>query len=135
MVGNFCQKLKIVLCELWCYMWILKLLWYTLFVLNQINIFTFWIFYLFSHYFSSTLDISTTKIRSNLWRDCSPILNIQHFFVSQQEKHFSWKVHLNKATLTQNNRENRVLKVSPTEYCYIYNTDWLWAPFFSIISC
>ena len=59
------------------------------------------------------------------------------FFVSQQKKHFLWKVHLDETTLTRNNWENRVLKVSPTEYCYIYNiynTDWLWAPFYSIIS-
>ena len=51
----------------------------------------------------------------------------------QQKKHFLWKVHLDKTTLTRNNWENRVLKVSPTEYCYIYyvyNTDWLCAPFF-----
>ena len=39
-----------------------------------------------------------------------------------------------KKTLTRNNWENGMLKVSPTEYCYIYNKDWLWAPFFSIIS-
>ena len=50
------------------------------------------------------------------------------FFVNQQKKHFLWKVYLNKTTLTRNNWENRVLKVSPIEYCciyYIYNTDWL----------
>ena len=42
------------------------------------------------------------------------------FFVSQQKKHFLWKVHLDEIPLTRNNGENRVLKVSPTEYCYIY---------------
>ena len=59
------------------------------------------------------------------------------FVVSQQKKHFLWKVYLDETTLTQNNGENRVLKVSPTKFCYIYyiyNTEWLWAPFFSIIS-
>ena len=42
--------------------------------------------------------------------------------MSQQEKHFLWRVHLDKTTLTRNNWENRVLKVSRTEYCYIYYT-------------
>ena len=33
-------------------------------------------------------------------------------FVSQQKKHFLWMVHLDKTTLTPNNWENRVIKVS-----------------------
>ena len=37
------------------------------------------------------------------------------FFVPQQKKHLLWKVHLDKTTLTQDNRE-RVLKVSPTHF-------------------
>ena len=55
-------------------------------------------------------------------------INLQHFFVSQQKKHILWEVYIDKITLTHNNWENWVLKVSPTEYCcicYIYNTDWL----------
>ena len=55
------------------------------------------------------------------------------FSVFQQKKHFLWKVHLDKTTITRNNWESRVLKVSLTKYCYIhciYNTDWLWAPYF-----
>ena len=50
------------------------------------------------------------------------------FFVSQQKKWFLWKVHLDKTTLTRNNWEKWCSK-----YCYvyyIYNTDWLWAPYF-----
>ena len=39
------------------------------------------------------------------------------FFLSQQKKHFLWKVHLDETTLTQNNWGDRVRKVSPTEYC------------------
>ena len=53
------------------------------------------------------------------------------FFLCQQKKSFLWKVHLDITSLR--NWENRVAKVSPTEYCYlsyIYNTDWLWAPYF-----
>ena len=46
------------------------------------------------------------------------IFNI--FFIPLEKKHFLWKVHLDKTTLTQNNWEIRVLKVSLTEYCYIY---------------
>ena len=46
---------------------------------------------------------------------------------------FLWKVHLNKSNPTQNNLENRVLKVSPNGYCYIYNTDSP-STIFSIIS-
>ena len=41
--------------------------------------------------------------------------------------------HLDRTTLIRNNWGNRVLKGSPTEYYYIYyiyNTDWLCAPFF-----
>ena len=54
-------------------------------------------------------------------------------FVALPKKHFLWKVHLAKTTLTRNNWEKRVHKVTPTEdyyIYYIYNTDWLCAPFF-----
>ena len=40
--------------------------------------------------------------------------------MSGQKKHFLWKVHLDEITLKQNNWENSVLKVSPTEYFYVY---------------
>ena len=42
------------------------------------------------------------------------------FLVSQQKKHILHKVHFNKTTLTRNNLEKRVLKVSPTKYFYVY---------------
>ena len=42
------------------------------------------------------------------------------FFVSQQNEHFLWKVHLDKTTLTRINKESNLFKVSPTEFCYIY---------------
>ena len=44
------------------------------------------------------------------------------FFVSQQKKHFLWRVHLDKTTLTRNNLENWVLIVSPTEIYSIFIT-------------
>ena len=44
---------------------------------------------------------------------------ITFFFVSQQKKHFLWKVHLDKTTLTRNNWENRGVKFSQVECCYI----------------
>ena len=54
-----------------------------------------------------------------------------------RKKHFLWKVHLDKTTLTRNIWEKRVHKASPTEDYYIYyilyNTGWLSIPFFSII--
>ena len=59
----------------------------------------------------------------------------KNFRVSTKTAFFI-EVHLDKTTLTRNDWENRVLKVSPSEYCYIYyiyKTDRLWAPFFSII--
>ena len=65
---------------------------------------------------------------------------ITFFSCLNRKKHFSWEVDLVKTTLTRNNWENRLLKFSPTEYCYKYiiiykyNTDWLWASFFLIIS-
>ena len=46
------------------------------------------------------------------------------FFVSQRRKHFLLKIHLDKTTLTRKNWENKVLKVSPTEYCYILYNIW-----------
>ena len=55
------------------------------------------------------------------------------FFVPHRKKHFLWKVHLDKTTLTQNNSENRVLKVSPFYIYNVYNStrsDWLWAQYF-----
>ena len=58
------------------------------------------------------LTIILKAIVHQLW-----IYNI--FVVSQRKKHFLWKVHLDKTTLTRNNWENRVLKVSPTEYCHM----------------
>ena len=45
---------------------------------------------------------------------------ITFFFVSKQKKHFLCKVHVSKRTLTRNNLEKRVLKVSPTKYFYVY---------------
>ena len=56
------------------------------------------------------------------------------FIVPQREKHFSWKVHLDKTTLTQNNRE----KWCSRSVCVIYitvigQTDFE-LPIFSVIS-
>ena len=55
------------------------------------------------------------------------------FFVPHRKKHFLWKVHLDKTTLTRNNWEKRVHKVSPFYIYDIYNStrsDWLCAPYF-----
>jgi len=41
------------------------------------------------------------------------------FFVFHQKKHFLWKVNLDKINLKLNKWENRMLKVSSTEDCYI----------------
>ena len=63
---------------------------------------------------------------------------INYIFSCLNKRNISYKRSISiKTTLTWNIWENRVLKVSPTEYCYIYhiyNMDWLQAPFFLIIS-
>ena len=75
------------------------------------------------------------------------------FFVPHRKKHFLWKVHLDKTTLTRKNWEKRMHKVSPTKYYYIYyiyNTDcfitrsltdshssehWTWGLLFCSLFC
>jgi len=65
-------------------------------------------------------------------RDCSPILNKKHFFSCLNKNIFHVRS-ISIKQLTRKNWANRLLMVSPAEYCYIlYITDWLWAPFFSI---
>ena len=96
-------------------------------------------------FFTSIIKIEEANGNCILWLLSNSFLKglltnfeyITFFFVPLQKKHFLWRLHLDKTSLTRNNRENKVLKVTPTEYLYIYyiyNTDWFCAPFFSIIS-
>ena len=52
--------------------------------------------------------------------------------MSQQKKHSLQKVHLDNTTLKEKNEKIGCSKsVQPsTVNNYIYNTDWLWAPYF-----
>ena len=92
--------------------------------------------FLFLHLLFSVLCLVTMFIRAvavfkgivhQFW-----IYNI--FFVPQRKKHFLWKVHLDKTTLTRNNWEKWCSKSVRVIYIYnIYNStrsDWLWAPYF-----
>ena len=56
------------------------------------------------------------------------------FFRATTKETFLWKVHLDKTALTRNNWENRMLKVSPTEYCYIYIIYITWTAFEHLFS-
>ena len=59
------------------------------------------------------------------------------FFVSQQKKHFSWKVYLDKPTLTRNNWENccsKSVRVIYTIYITVLGRIDFEHPIFRIIS-
>ena len=47
-------------------------------------------------------------------------LSLWFFVCPNEKKHVLLKANIGKITLSQNNWENSVLKVNPTEYCYIY---------------
>ena len=86
----------------------------------------------------SVLDGEKKIFKILFFKGFVPHFWIYNIFVCLNKRNIFYERSISiKTTLTRNDSENRVLNVRLTEYCYIYyiddKTNWLWAPFFSII--